>query len=297
MNEINYDFQQAATDYAIIEKAIHFIELHQRRQPTLKEIAESVNLSEYHFQRLFTRWVGISPKRFLQFLTKENAKVLLSNANSLLEVTYKTGLSSPGRLHDLFVQTEAITPGEYKHKGAGLTIRFGSHPTPFGQCLLAATERGICNISFDTEKEALKNLHKEWQQATLVEDAAHTRTFVEKIFSPAKAGETPLSLDLRGTNFQIQVWEALLRIPAGQVNTYQGVAVSINQPKASRAVGNAVARNPIPMLIPCHRVIRATGEFGNYAFGSARKKAILGWEMAQHPHPNLTHHGESTRRS
>jgi len=281
MNEIKTDLQQAATDYATIEKAINFIESHQRRQPTLKEIAKSVNLSEYHFQRLFTRWVGISPKRFLQFLTKENAKVLLSNANSLLDVTYKTGLSSPGRLHDLFVKTEAMTPGEYKHKGAGLIIRYGSHPTPFGQCLLAATERGICNISFDAEKKALNNLHKEWRQASLVEDPAHTQTFVEKIFSPAKGGETPLSLDLRGTNFQIQVWEALLRIPAGQVNTYQGVGVSINQPKASRAVGNAVARNPIPVLIPCHRVIRATGEFGNYAFGSARKKAILGWEIAQ----------------
>ncbi len=287
MNEIKNDFQQAATDYATIEKAIHFIESHQRRQPTLKEIAKSVNLSEFHFQRLFTRWVGISPKRFLQFLTKENAKILLEKANSLLDVTYKTGLSSPGRLHDLFVQTEAMTPGEYKRKGAGLIIRYGSHPTPFGQCLLAATERGICNISFDAEKEALNKLHKEWRQATLIEDAAHTRTFVEKIFSPAKAGETPLSLDLRGTNFQIQVWEALLRIPAGQISTYQSIAAAISKPKASRAVGSAVARNPIPVLIPCHRVIRATGEFGNYAFGSARKKALLGWEMAQHPHPVL----------
>ena len=296
MNKIKIDFQQAATDYALIETAIHFIESHQRQQPTLKEIAKSVNLSEYHFQRLFTRWVGISPKRFLQFLTKENAKGLLENANSLLDVTYKTGLSSPGRLHDLFVQTEAMTPGEYKHKGAGLIIRYGSHPTPFGQCLLAATERGICSLSFDSEKKALSNLHKDWRQATLVEDVAHTWTFVEQIFSPTKEGGTPMSLDLRGTNFQIQVWEALLRIPVGQIGTYQGVAVAINQPKASRAVGNAVARNPIPMLIPCHRVIRATGEFGNYAFGSARKKAILGWEMAHYPHPNLPHEGEGTIR-
>ena len=279
MNIQKLNLQEAAADYALIERAIHYLEEHQRRQPTLKEVAKSVNLSEYHFQRLFTRWVGISPKRFLQFLTKENAKRLLAHS-SLLDATYQSGLSSTGRLHDLFIHTEAITPGEFKRKGAGLTIHYGSHPTPFGQCLIATTERGICKLSFD-EKDALTSLKNDWGNATLTENRAHTQILIEKIFSAAKQGETPLTLDLRGTNFQIQVWEALLHIPTGQLTTYQSIGAAIGSPKASRAVGTAVGKNPVPLLIPCHRVIRATGEFGQYAFGSARKKAILGWEMAQ----------------
>ena len=279
MNKQKLNLQEAAADYILIECAIHYLEKHQRRQPTLKEIAESVNLSEYHFQRLFTRWVGISPKRFLQFLTKENAKRLLTQS-SLLDATYQSGLSSTGRLHDLFIHTEAITPGEFKHKGSGLTIRYGSHPTPFGNAFIATTERGICKLSFDI-KNALNSLKQDLGNATFIWDAAHTQILIEKIFSPDKQGETPLTLDLRGTNFQIQVWEALLRIPAGQLTTYQNIGAAIGSPKASRAVGSAIGKNPVPVLIPCHRVIRATGEFGNYAFGSARKKAILGWEMAQ----------------
>ena len=278
MNNRKLNLQEAAEDYALIERAIHYLERHQRHQPTLKEVAESVNLSEYHFQRLFTRWVGISPKRFLQFLTKENAKRLLAHSN-LLDTTYQTGLSSASRLHDLLVHTEALTPGEIKHKGAGLKIRYGSHPTPFGQAFIATTERGICKLSFDA-KNALSNLKANLGKATLVRDADHTQILIEKIFSSTSEG-TPLTLDLRGTNFQIQVWEALLRIPRGQVVAYNDIVASIGTPKASRTVGSALARNPIPVLIPCHRVIRATGEFGNYAFGSARKKAILGWEMAK----------------
>ncbi len=274
------NFTQAGNDYKIVAEAIRFIESHQRSQPTLAEIAASVNLSEYHFQRLFTRWVGISPKRFLQFLTKENAKRLLAKS-SLLDAAYKSGLSSAGRLHDLFVQTEALTPGEIKGKGAGLKIRYGSHPTPFGQALIATTKRGICRLAFDVDN-ALATLKADFGNATLILDAAHTRKLIEKIFTPNKVSHdgTPLTLDLRGTNFQIQVWEALLRIPAGEVTTYQSVAAAIGSPKASRAVGSAVGKNPVPLLIPCHRVIRATGEFGQYAFGSTRKKAILGWEMA-----------------
>ncbi len=272
------DLQQAASDYTIIAEAIRYIEAHQRSQPTLAEVAESVHLSEYHFQRLFTRWVGISPKRFLQFLTKENAKRLLSES-SLLNAAYQSGLSSAGRLHDLLVQTEAVTPGEVKHRGAGLEIRYGSHPSPFGECLIATTERGICRLSFDP-KRALAQLKRDFRNATLKQDSDHTQTLIERIFSPTSDG-TPLTLDLRGTNFQIQVWEALLRIPAGQLVTYQSIASAIGSPKATRAVGTAVGKNPVPLLIPCHRVIRATGEFGQYAFGSERKKAILGWEMAQ----------------
>ncbi len=272
------DLQQAASDYAIIAEAIRYLETHQRSQPTLAEVAASVNLSEYHFQRLFTRWVGISPKRFLQFLTKENAKRLLAES-TLLDAAYQSGLSSAGRLHDLLVQTEAVTPGEVKHRGTGLEIRYGSHPSPFGECLVAATERGICRLSFDSQR-ALNQLKTDFRNATLVQDTANTQTLVERIFSTTNDG-TPLNLDLRGTNFQIQVWEALLRIPTGGLVTYQSIASAIGSPNATRAVGTAVGKNPVPLLIPCHRVIRATGEFGQYAFGSERKKAILGWEMAQ----------------
>jgi AraC family transcriptional regulator of adaptative response/methylated-DNA-[protein]-cysteine methyltransferase len=272
------DLQQAASDYTTIADAIRYLETHQRSQPTLAEVAKSVHLSEYHFQRLFTRWVGISPKRFLQFLTKENVKRLLAES-SLLDAAYQSGLSGAGRLHDLLVQTEAVTPGEVKHRGAGLKICYGSHPSPFGECLVATTERGICRLSFDPEK-ALKELKADYGNATLVQDTAHTQILIERIFSPS-GDEAPLTLDLRGTNFQIQVWEALLRIPAGQLVTYQNIASAIGSPNATRAVGTAVGKNPVPLLIPCHRVIRATGEFGQYAFGSERKKAILGWEMAQ----------------
>ncbi len=271
------NFIQASNDYQIVAEAIRFIEAHQRSQPTLAEVAASVNLSEYHFQRLFTRWVGISPKRFLQFLTKENAKRLLAKS-SLLDAAYQSGLSSAGRLHDLFVQTEALTPGEVKGKGAGLEIRYGSHTTPFGDAFIAATERGICRLSFDPEK-ALHTLKADFGNATLEQDTAHTRPIIEKIFS-SKGDGTPLPLHLRGTNFQIQVWEALLRIPHGHLVAYNDIAMAVNNPNATRAVGTAIGKNPIPLLIPCHRVIRATGEFGQYAFGSTRKKAILGWEMA-----------------
>lgn len=272
------NFNQAASDYATIAKAIHYIDAHQRSQPSLAEVAESVHLSEYHFQRLFTRWVGISPKRFLQYLTKENAKRILAES-SLLDAAYQSGLSSTGRLHDLLVQTEALTPGQIKRKGAGLDIRYGSHPTPFGQALIATTERGICKLAFDVD-DAFEFLKKDWENASLVADSAHTRPLIEKIFTPKSDG-TPLSLHLRGTNFQIQVWEALLRIPHGRLVAYNEIALAVKNPNATRAVGTAIGKNPIPLLIPCHRVIRTTGEFGQYAFGSERKQAILGWEMAQ----------------
>lgn len=277
------DFQHASNDYLRIEQAIMYLEKNQRSQPDLREIAKNVHLSEYHFQRLFTRWVGISPKRFLQFLTKENAKQLLSKSTSLLEVTYEMGLSSPGRLHDLFINCEAVTPGEYKSKGKGLTIIYGFHPSPFGECLLALTDRGICKLAFvknDDREAAIESLYEEWDQAELHEDATRTRSLIARIFSVPQKQEQPLRLYLRGTNFQIKVWEALLNIPPGQVATYQNIAIAIGRPKAARAVGNAVAHNPIPVLIPCHRVILATGNFGEYAYGAARKKAILGWELA-----------------
>lgn len=276
--------EQLVDDYRRIEQAIIYIERNRRRQPTLKQVADSVGLSEYHFQRLFGRWVGISPKRFLQFLTVEHAKGLLEEARDLLDVTYETGLSGPGRLHDLFVNCEAVTPGQFKNKGDGLVITYGFHPSPFGECLLALTERGICGLAFCQEGQqasALAALAGRWERATLREDAELTRPFVDRIFGSLKTLDTgPLHLVLKGTNFQIKVWEALLRIPTGCVVSYQDVARYIGMPNAVRAVGHAVGQNPIAYIIPCHRVIHKSGVLGNYRWGAARKKAMLGWEAA-----------------
>ncbi len=275
------DLNQLSEDYARIEQAIRYIEANAQRQPDLNEVAAQVGLSEYHFQRLFTRWAGISPKRFLQFLTRENAKALLARSGNLLDATYAAGLSSPGRLHDLFVQTEAVTPGEYKSKGAGVEIAYGFHPTPFGECLLALTGRGICFLAFVEagRPSALEALKQSWPNAVLAELPSRTAPVVDQIFSSGSAA--PIPVHLRGTNFQIKVWEALLRLPPGAVTTYQALAEQVHSPGAARAVGNAVAHNPLAYLIPCHRVLQKTGHFGNYRYGSARKKAILGWEMAR----------------
>jgi len=238
-------------------------------------------LSEYHFQRLFTRWAGVSPKRFLQFLTKENAKGLLGRSENLLDTTHQTGLSSLGRLHDLFVNTEAVTPGEYKSRGAGVTIRYGIHPTPFGKCLIATTDRGICHLGFvqTSEGDAIDSLVENWKQAQMVEDHRYTASLVEPIFDLGYRGK-PLSVHLRGTNFQLKTWEALLQIPAGAVTTYEGIASRIGKPAATRAVGTAIGHNPIAVLIPCHRVIRKVGDFGNYRYGAIRKKALLAREFS-----------------
>ena len=269
------NFAQLSEDYNRIERAIQFIEANVNRQPDLREVAENVHLSEYHFQRLFTRWAGISPKRFLQFLTKENAKALLRQSN-LLETAYSSGLSSPGRLHDLFVKCEAVTPGEYKLQGAGLRIAYGFHATPFGECLLASTDRGICFLAFVTGEgrdAALKILKDEWRNANFIEDSTRTLPHIEAIFTPK--GKATVKLHVKGTNFQLKVWEALLRIPSGQVSSYEDLAATMGTSSAARAVGNALAHNPIAYLIPCHRVLRKVGDFGNYRYGSARKKAML----------------------
>ncbi len=283
MSSTNYT--QLSADYQRIEQAILALEKNFRRQPSLDEIAKSVALSEYHFQRLFSRWVGISPKRFLQFLTKEYAKELIENSPNLLDVAYESGLSGTGRLHELFVTCEAVTPGEFKNKGEGLQIFYGFHPTPFGHCLLAVTDRGICHLSFVKEGErtqAIKALQKEWENAKIIVAPAKTRSLVDQIFNPIKNGKPrPLHLFLSGTNFQIKVWEALLKIPAGAVASYEDIAARIGMPKAARAVGNAVSQNPVAYIIPCHRVVRKLGELGNYRWGVVRKKAMLGWEAAK----------------
>lgn len=284
MQETLQKYQQLTDDYLLIEQALGYMEGHFRDQPNLSLIAEQMGYSEYHFQRLFTRWVGISPKRFLQVLTKEYAKSVLQTSLSIDQAVYTTGLSSPGRLYDLFVTCEAVTPGEYKTRGAGLSIEFGFHPTPFGECLLALTDRGICFLRFvdkGERQDAIKDLRSRWPMADLQENQARVQKIIRDMFPLAEKPKTPLNLLLSGTNFQIKVWEALLQIPYGKVVSYGLIANSLDMPHAARAVGQAVGNNPIAYLIPCHRVIRKMGLFGNYRYGPLRKKAMLGWEFAR----------------
>lgn len=276
-------YSEASVDYLLVEQAIQYLEQNFRQQPDLQAIADHVGLSEYHFQRLFTRWVGISPKKFVQFLTLNYAKELLAESRSLLETTYEAGLSSPGRLHDLFITHEAVTPGEYKRLGDGLDISYGFHATPFGRCLLGVTARGVCGLSFVDEGQqgqTLDALAANWPLAELARDDERTRPYIDQIFATTRTKPATLPLLLKGTNFQIQVWRALLRTASGTAVTYSDVAQLAGKPKAVRAVGTAVGRNPIAYLIPCHRVIRQTGSFGQYHWGATRKKAILGWEAA-----------------
>jgi AraC family transcriptional regulator of adaptative response/methylated-DNA-[protein]-cysteine methyltransferase len=282
MNNPVTRFQRLSEDYLRIEQAIMYLENQANTQPELSEIASAIGLSEYHFQRLFSRWAGISPKRFLQFITKESAKKLLSRSENLLDTAFEVGLSSLGRLHDLFVTTEAVTPGEFKSGGEGLVIRYGLHQTPFGIALIAVTERGICHLGFvdKSEDQAIDALIADWPGATMKEDCETTAVLVGPIFDLGQRTPAQLRLHLRGTNFQLKVWEALLRFPSGAVTSYESLATQVGHPGASRAVGTALGRNPIAVLIPCHRVIRKLGEFGNYRYGVTRKKAILGREAA-----------------
>lgn len=273
------------TDYQRVAQAIQFLEQHHQEQPSLEELADQLALSPFHLQRLFTQWAGVSPKRFVQYLTAEHAKHLLTHAHSVLDATYATGLSSPGRLHDLLIATEAVTPGEFKQQGAGLQIAYGHHETPFGGCLLAVTTRGICQLLFLTEggwTQAVTELREQWQAADLVADAAQTQPYIDQIFPVNRQqGQRKLTLLLKGTNFQLKVWNALLQIPQGAAWSYEDVAQAIGQPSAARAVGSAVGANPIGYLIPCHRVIRKSGVVDAYRWGSTRKKALLAWESAR----------------
>ncbi|MEO0406378.1 MAG: methylated-DNA--[protein]-cysteine S-methyltransferase [Cyanobacteria bacterium P01_A01_bin.135] len=259
---------------------------HHRNPPSLKAVAQQVHLSEYHFQRLFTAWAGISPKRFAQYLTVEYAKAKIADTKSLLALSTEAGLSGPGRLHDLFVTLEAMSPGEFKAGGASLTIRYGIHSTPFGPCLLAITSRGVCNLQFveDTAiAEAENALKADWPNATLIPDQPATQDISDRIFSAPGSSPpaAPLALHVKGTNFQVQVWRALLQLPFAGMTTYQDLSQSIGRPTAARAVGTAVGRNPVGIIIPCHRVIRASGELGGYRWGLDRKAAVLGWEASQ----------------
>ncbi|MFH0757730.1 MAG: methylated-DNA--[protein]-cysteine S-methyltransferase [Bacteroidota bacterium] len=276
--------EQAVLDYQRVEKAIEFIREHREHQPGLDEIASHIHLSSYHFQRLFTRWAGISPKKFLQYLTLEYAKDQLDKSPNLEEVAQRAGLSGTGRLHDLFISVEGMTPDQYRRQGAGLVIHYGIHQGPFGKYLLAVTqENRICSLQFiEDTPPAIKELKQQWAGSGLVQDQARTAAVAETLFQPGNC--ISLSLLARGTPFQIKIWEALLRIPSGEMVSYQVIAKHINNPRGLQAVGSAIGKNPIAWLIPCHRVIKKSGQISEYRWGSTRKYAILGWEASLHNH-------------
>jgi AraC family transcriptional regulator of adaptative response/methylated-DNA-[protein]-cysteine methyltransferase len=268
-----------ATSYRTIARAIQYIREHATEDPPLADIAQVVGMEKLKFRRLFLKWAGTTPERFAKFLTKEHAKALLSGSESVLHASLHSGLSSPSRLHDLFVTYEAMSPGEWKR--GGVAIRYGIFESPFGACLLAATHRGICEISFLEPGTQDVTLEKKWPNATIVRDDASVKAIFHQIFQ-TETSNTPIHLVLRGTNFQIKVWEALLSIPRGQVASYSDIARAIGHAKAVRAVGSACGANDIALLIPCHRVLTANGALGNYRWGVERKETILAWESVPH---------------
>jgi AraC family transcriptional regulator of adaptative response/methylated-DNA-[protein]-cysteine methyltransferase len=270
-------------DYERVARAIEFLRRNAVSQPDLAAVARHLHLSQYHFQRLFTRWAGVSPKRFVQYLTVEHAKMRLAATSGVLELAGAVGLSGPGRLHELFVTLEAVSPGEYKAGGAGLAIRYGVHESPFGAALVAVTARGICGLHFvDGAMDGVKRLRQEWPGAELRQDRDGTAPIFERLFRPlASQPGHPLGLLVKGSNFQVKVWRALLELPFGSLATYGQLAGRIGAPGSARAVGAAIGANPIAWLIPCHRVIRGSGELGGYRWGTGRKAAILGWEAAR----------------
>ncbi len=272
-------------DYARIGAAIEYLVENFDEQPSLTDVAGLVRLSPYHFQRLFSQWAGISPKRFIQYLTLEHAKRALEGSASVLDAAYDAGLSGPGRLHDLFVTYESMTPGEYKRGGAGLVIRYGVVPSPFGACFIGVTDKGICGLGFipsDDPGEAEAFFRSRWPAARLVLDTRAIAPLAEVIFALDGHGRRPLRVHLMGTAFQLKVWEALLRIPSGALVSYQHLASALCGPSAARAVGGAVGANPVSYLIPCHRVIRKAGVITGYAWGPERKRALLALEGARH---------------
>jgi len=273
-------------DYQLILKAIAFLRETRHEQPDLDRLAQYMGFSPAHCQKLFKRWCGLSPKEFLQFLTLDHAKELLSSSTSVLDAAYEVGLSGGGRLHDLFVTHEAMTPGDYKSRGAGLTISYGSVPCPFGFAQIMATSRGICGLGFSDdlmgERASFHDLMKRWPAADFVKDQVYIRQLSAPIFDPEKwQSGKPVRLVLIGTEFEVGVWEQLLNIGMGQAVTYSDVANAVGRPKAQRAVGSAVGRNPISFVVPCHRVLRRDGGLGGYHWGITRKQAIIGWEAGQ----------------
>lgn len=265
--------------YDLMAAALRHLEEHADAQPSLDDVAEAIGLSPTHFQRVFSQWVGVSPKKYLQYLTLDHAKQLLSDQFTVLDATFESGLSSPGRLHDLFVRWEAMTPGEYARKGRGLQIRFGWFPSPFGEALAMGTERGLCGLAFAAEfgrDWAWTDMTNRWPEAEFIEDADMLAPWVTAAFGGGEIALAPL-----GAPFQIKVWEALMAIPSGQVTTYSEIAKVIGNPRAVRAVGSAVGRNPISWLIPCHRAMRRDGGLGGYHWGLPLKRAMMAYEAAQ----------------
>jgi AraC family transcriptional regulator of adaptative response/methylated-DNA-[protein]-cysteine methyltransferase len=282
--------EQEYTNYSRIAEAINYIQQNFTEQPTLDEIAEKVHLSPFHFQRLFTDWAGVSPKKFLRYISVQHAKQILNNSQStLFDTAYKTGLSGTGRLHDLFVKIEGMTPGEYKNKGENLHINYSFEESKFGRILVASTHKGICYAGFSDDKEiAFSELQKRFPKASFIQQTDEIQQNALQIYTQYWSKINKIKLHLKGTNFQLKVWEALLKIPSGNLATYGNIAKSIHKPNASRAVGTAIGNNPIAYLIPCHRVIQSTGMFGGYMWGETRKTAIIGWEASKTDISNIT---------
>ena len=275
----------AAADYDIVRRAIAYLSEHWRAQPDIEAIAAAAGVSASELHHLFRRWAGITPKAFLQAITLDHARRLLRDSASVLDASFEVGLSGPGRLHDLFVTHEAMSPGEWKTGGAGLTISYGFHPSPFGCALVMATERGLAGLAFadpGEEQAALADMQRRWPQASTIEDTARTAPLARRIFdSRLWRADRPLRVVLIGTDFEVRVWETLLKIPMGRATTYSDIAMKVRAPKAARAVGAAVGKNPVSFVVPCHRVLGKSGDITGYHWGLTRKRAMLGWEAGQ----------------
>ena len=274
--------QTAARDYEIVRQNLDFLREHWKEQPSLDHLAEKNGVSSAHLQRLFMRWAGLSPKAFIQALTIDHARKLLRDSASVLDTAYEVGLSGPGRLHDLFVTHEGMSPGLYKVRGKGLTIRYGFHDCPFGKVLIMMTDYGICGLAFadpGNEQGTLEDMQRRWPDATYAEDLVATAPIVSRIFDRSLwKSEQPLRIVFIGSDFETRVWQTILKIPMGHATTYSDIASHIGNPKASRAVGTAVGKNPISFVVPCHRVLGKSGGLCGYHWGLTRKQAILGWE-------------------
>ncbi len=275
----------AAADYDVVRRAIGHIRGHWREQPEVEAIAEAAGVTPTELHHLFRRWAGLTPKAFLQALTLDGARQLLRDSASVLDATYEVGLSGPGRLHDLFVTHEAMSPGEWKSGGEGLQIHFGFHASPFGKALVMATDRGLAGLAFadpGEEAAALTDMKGRWPKATYSADQARTAPIAQRIFDPAQwRPSEPLRVVLIGTDWEVRVWEALLQIPMGRLATYSGIAGKVCTPAAARAVGAAVGKNPVSFVVPCHRVVGKAGDLTGYHWGVTRKRAMLGWEAGQ----------------
>jgi AraC family transcriptional regulator of adaptative response/methylated-DNA-[protein]-cysteine methyltransferase len=276
---------RAVDDYAVVRRAVAFISEHWRTQPDIEAIAHACGVTPDELHHLFRRWAGLTPKEFVAAITLDHARKLLRDSASVLDATYAVGLSGPGRLHDLFVTHEAMSPGEWKAGGEGLMLAYGFHPSPFGDALVVATERGLAGLAFadpDEKKGALDDMQRRWPRAQLREDRPRTATFAHRIFDPKLwQRDRPLRVVMIGTDFEVRVWETLLKIPMGRATTYSDIAAKIRAPRAARAVGAAVGKNPIAFVVPCHRVIGKSGDLTGYHWGLTRKRAMLGWEAGR----------------